>query len=308
MPKNIRVGIFEMGMSALGEIKRLVEIVQPSISVITKICEAHAASFDSIWDIARAKSEIFETTKPQEIAIIPDDSAYTDFLKEKAKRNGVKNVFTFGSQNADAKIIKYDYINDCFRIDAEIFGEKIKYEIHHNSESLINDSLSAILCAHMASGISLQELAGCIGSFNLPAGRGADCYLKNRDIILVDDSYNACPTSVKSAIKSISNHKNRRKILVIGDMLELGKDEIRYHENLSATIDKFGIDMVFACGFLAKRLFDNLRDCKKGIWCENSVELSQKILEETQNGDCILIKGSNSMKMQHIIDAIKNLD
>jgi UDP-N-acetylmuramoyl-tripeptide--D-alanyl-D-alanine ligase len=308
MPRNTKIGIFEMGMSAFGEIKKLVEIVQPSISVITKICEAHAAFFDSILDIARAKSEIFETARPQEAAIIPADSPYTSFLKEKARENDVKHVFTFGLQNADAKIVECNYINDCFRIDAEILGEKIKYEIRNNSESLINNSLSAILCAHLVSGIAINELADCVNSFDLPPGRGADFYLKNRDIILIDDAYNACSTSVKSAIRSISNNKNRRKILIIGDMRELGRDEILYHENLSATVDKFGVDMVFACGSLAKRLFDNLIDRKKGIWCENSAELAQKISEEIQNGDCILVKGSNSMKMQNIVNAIKSLD
>jgi UDP-N-acetylmuramoyl-tripeptide--D-alanyl-D-alanine ligase len=89
-------------------------------------------------------------------------------------------------------------------------------------------------------------------------------------------------------------------------MLELGKDEIRYHENLSATTDKFETDIVFACGPLAKKLFDNLQDRKKGIWCENSSELAEKILEKIQDGDYILVKGSNSMKMNRVIEAIKN--
>jgi UDP-N-acetylmuramoyl-tripeptide--D-alanyl-D-alanine ligase len=66
--------------------------------------------------------------------------------------------------------------------------------------------------------------------------------------------------------------------------------------------------MVLACGHLAKKLFDNLRDCKKGIWCENSLDLVEAVLEKIQDGDCILVKGSNSMKMNCIVEAIKNLD
>jgi UDP-N-acetylmuramoyl-tripeptide--D-alanyl-D-alanine ligase len=115
-------------------------------------------------------------------------------------------------------------------------------------------------------------------------------------------------TSTKSAIKLLAEQKNRRKVLILGDMLELGKDEIHLHENLSAAIDKFETDIVFACGSLAKKLFDNLRDCKKGAWCPNSAELLEKVRGNLQNGDCILVKGSNSTKMNLIVDAIKKSD
>jgi UDP-N-acetylmuramoyl-tripeptide--D-alanyl-D-alanine ligase len=112
---------------------------------------------------------------------------------------------------------------------------------------------------------------------------------------------------MRSAIKSLEKYKGRRKILVLGDMLDLGQDAAYYHENLSATVDKFGIDAVFACGSLSKLLFNNLRDCKKGAWCENSTQLAEKVLNAIQLGDCILVKGSNSMKMDRIVHVIKEL-
>ncbi|MDR0677272.1 MAG: UDP-N-acetylmuramoyl-tripeptide--D-alanyl-D-alanine ligase [Holosporaceae bacterium] len=303
MPRNTKIGIFEMGMSNFGDIKKLIEIIPPSISVISQICETHLEFFDSVWDIAKAKSEIFEI--PQEAAIIPADSAYADFFKQKAKDNCIKSIFTFGLPNSDARIIKYDFINDGFKVAAEILGEKIEYEM--NSPLIVN-SLPALLASHIASEISLQKLANSISSFKIPAGRGQAVLLKNKDMILIDDAYNGCPTSVKASIRSLGRYKNRRKIVVLGDLLELGKDAKQYHENISPTIDKFGIDSVFTCGPLSKSLFDNLRDCKKRAWCENSEELCEKVLEEIRSGDCILVKGSRSMKMDYIVDAIKNLD
>ncbi|MDR1982654.1 MAG: UDP-N-acetylmuramoyl-tripeptide--D-alanyl-D-alanine ligase [Holosporaceae bacterium] len=308
MPRNTKFGIFEMGMSNSGDIKKLIDILQPSISIISQICETHMESFNSVWDIARAKSEIFETKNPQEAVIIPQDSPYTDFLRQRAMESGIKNIFTFGSKNSDARIIEYNYVNSHWEVIAEIFGEKIAYHIRGNNNSLIYNSLSSIFGANIISGIAPQKLADQVCSFDSSSGRGAIIYLKNKDIILIDDAYNACPTSMRSAIQSISKYKDRRKILVLGDMLALGKDTVFYHENLSATIDKFGIDIVFTCGSLAKRLFNNLRDCKKGAWCENSAQLAEKVLEEIQNGDCVLVKGSNSMKMNHVVDVIKNLD
>ncbi|MDR1333979.1 MAG: UDP-N-acetylmuramoyl-tripeptide--D-alanyl-D-alanine ligase [Holosporaceae bacterium] len=308
MPTNTKIGIFEMGMSEIGDIKKLVTLLPPSISVISKICEAHAKFFDSVWGIAEAKSEIFETREQQKAAIIPEDSPYTHFLKRRAIENGVQKVFTFGSSNAnaDAKIIDCKISNEERQVIAEILGTKIEFTCSGNFS--IENSLSAILCAHIACGAPLQNLADEIYSFHPPSGRGVGIYIKSMDVILVDDSYNACFTSTKSAIESLSKYQNSRKILVIGDMLELGKNEVFYHENLSATLDKFGIDIVFACGHLAKKLFDNLRDCKKGTWCENSSELAEKVLEKIQKGDCILVKGSNSMKMNRIVEAIKSLE
>ena len=89
-------------------------------------------------------------------------------------------------------------------------------------------------------------------------------------------------------------------------MLELGPNAICFHENLSATIDKYDIDLVFACGNLSKYLFDNLSERKKGIWQENSHKLAENILNEVKEGDCILVKGSHSMNMDYIIDTLKN--
>ncbi|MDR0753513.1 MAG: UDP-N-acetylmuramoyl-tripeptide--D-alanyl-D-alanine ligase [Holosporaceae bacterium] len=308
MPRDVMIGIFEMGMSAAGEIKKLTHIISPSISIISQICETHLEFFDSIWSIAKAKSEIFETPQKQEAAIIPANSPYTDFLRQKANTLGIKNIFTFCSSQADAKVLECSRVNGHFRIIAEILGEKVKYSIHSDNISLINNSLSALLGARVISGISLQNLADKIESFETSIGRGGHIYLKNRDIVIIDDSYNACPTSMRSAIYSLAQIENRRKVLVMGDMCELGKDAVRYHENLSATIDKSRIEVVFACGSLAKQLFDNLRECKRGVWCENSTELAEKILGKIRNGDGILVKGSNSMKMNHIINAIKNSD
>jgi UDP-N-acetylmuramoyl-tripeptide--D-alanyl-D-alanine ligase len=297
-----------MGMSAPGDIKNLIQIVQPSISIISQICETHMSSFNSPWDIAGAKSEIFETAKPQEATIIPKNSPYADFLKQKAMNHGIETVFTFGDGKADAQLIRCDHSRDHCEIVAEILGEKIAYQTQGSNDSLIFNSLSSILCTHIITGIPAQKLADSVRSFNPPSGRGVITHLKNRDIILIDDAYNACPTSMISAIKSLGKQGDRRKILVLGDMLALGQDAAYYHAKLSATVDKFGIDTVFACGSLSKLLFNNLRDCRKGAWCENSAQLAEEVLNKIQPGDCVLVKGSNAMKMNHIVNVLKNSD
>lgn len=301
MPRSTKYGIFEMGMSQFGEIKNLIEIVPPNISLITGICETHLEFFNSIWNTAKAKSEIFETQRPQECAIIPCDSPYTDFLRQKAQQCGVKKILTSG--RGDAELIQLTHSRRRLIIKAKILGQVVDYSINGLSESMADCSLSAILAAHAITEISTNQLAEALENFSPTDGRGSAISLNN-DIILIDDSYNACPTSLKAAIRSLRNYGGTRKILAIGDMKELGRDEINFHENISPTIDKYGIDKVFACGNLAKYLYENLRDEIKGAWAQNSTELTATILQEIKPGDRILVKGSHSMRMSELANAL----
>lgn len=306
MPRATKIGIFEMGMSSGGDIKKLIEIVEPSISVITQICEAHLEFFSSMLDIAKAKSEIFETKKEQMAAIIPFDTPYYEFLMEQAKHNRVKNILSFGYGNADAKIISIKYTKDNIHAVCNILGEKISIEMPCENYSCILNCMPAILASHISSNICIRKLAETVCSFFGSSQRGQKTYIKNRDIVIIDDSYNACPTSMRAAILSMSHYENRRKILVMGDMLELGKDQIFYHETLSPCMDKASVDMVFACGDLSSHLFNNLRHDIKGVWKQSASELLEDVLDNVKDGDCVLIKGSRSMKMDIIAEAIKN--
>lgn len=306
MPSNAEIGIFEIGISAQGDLLAALNIIQPNFSIISNICESHCVNFDSVFDIARAKSEIFATNMPQDAVFISAESAYCEFLKSKAKSCGVKNVYSFGDEKSDAKIISADRCSDGFVIVAEILGKKIKYKLSVHNESCIINSLSSILSSHIITGISLEQLANSVETFAVSNSRGEKIYLKKSDIILIDDSYNACPTSMKSAIKSLGAVDNRRKILVFGDMLELGQDSVIYHENLSATISRYGINLVFVCGHFGKIFFDNLQEKFKGGFADNSEELAKIVLQNIQNGDCVLVKGSNSMNMKTIVNAMKD--
>ncbi|MDR1375801.1 MAG: UDP-N-acetylmuramoyl-tripeptide--D-alanyl-D-alanine ligase [Holosporaceae bacterium] len=310
MPNNVKIGIFEMGMSSSGDIAKLLDIAPPSISVITSIGEAHLKFFNSHREIALAKAEIFATKIPQEVAIIPADSPYTDFLRAKAKECDIRNIFSFGSPKSDAQVVSCDYMDeDNISVAAKILNEKVQYSMRCVNDACVLNSVLAILAAHVVSQIPLQKLAEALASFRSSPHRGESIFMKNRDLVLIDDSYNASPKSMRSAIQSLSKYKRRRKILVLGDMLELGDSEIYHHENLSATVDKFGIDLLFACGPLSKFLLNNLSGNGRGRWCENSSEIAEELLKEVQDGDCILVKGSRAMKMEHVVDVLmKNMD
>lgn len=300
MPTDTQFAVFEMGMSQTGDIHHLVQVVPPNISVITTVCEAHLEFFNSLWEIAKAKSEIFETTQKQEFSIIPTDSPFAQFLKNQAEQCGIKNVLTFGS--GDVELISEKHDGRVAQIKAKIFGEPLEYAIHFDN---INDSLAAILAVKTATNISLETLKNALESFRGLDNRGGSYIIENRSIEIIDDTYNACPASLKAGIRAMSYKSARRKILVVGDMLEIGKDSAYMHANISATVDKYGVDKVFACGEMCRKLFDNLQKNKQGAWAENSHELAEKVKDFLQDEDCVLIKGSHSMHMDFIVEYLK---
>lgn len=311
MPRDTHWGVFEMAMSEAGGIRHLTDILQPSIALITTVAENHLEFFNSAFDIAKAKAEIFE--KSPEYAIVPGDSPYTEFFIYQATQFHVKNVVLFGEdQRLCTHVVSYKLHDDYISVVAEIMGHKATYELRTCNISFVQNSIAALTAAHISSGIDPQILAGAFASFS--SDRCEIIHL-NDGITVIDDSYNASPTSMKAALHTLGMYKNSgeknpekkgqgRKIAVLGDMLELGPNSVFYHENLSPTIDKYGIDSVFACGDLSKRLFDNLREEKKGDWKENSKELADSVLSAVSAGDCILVKGSHSMNMSHIVDAL----
>lgn len=304
MPRNTKFAVFEMGMSAIGDIRKLTNIVNPSAAIITNISESHLEFFESPFDIAKAKSEILE--KMPEIAIIPNDSPYADFLKSKAVDCGVKRIISFGTgEKSNARLLSYEFRSDYILVSANIFSCEITYKVRAGNIFFAYNSVAAIAAAYTVSDVDLKSLSAAISTFQIPPQRGE---IIEGGITIIDDSYNASPASMKSAIRSLGmRESNGRKIAVLGDMLELGENSVLFHENLSAAIDKYGIDIVFACGGLSKRIFNNLRESKKGGWRENSQELAKILLKEIKDGDCILVKGSHSMNMGHIVDALKNL-
>lgn len=303
MPPDSDIGIFEMGMNHSGDIKHLIDIINPHTALITNIYPVHAEFFASEWDIAKSKAEIFE--KSPEYAVIPGNSPYTNFFKTQAKIFNVKNIITFGENRSDANIISCSFHENTIDIHAQIFGKSMHYRINSINDTFVINSLAAITAAHVTTGIDIQLLADNIESFTTTSNRGGIEYLNNR-ITLIDDSYNASPASVKAALRALSRFKNNRKIAILGDMKELGSNEISFHENLSATIDKYGIDAVFTCGELSKYTYNNLQKHKQKCWCKTSIDLIEPVIKYLEKGDCILIKGSRSMKMENIVNAIRD--
>jgi UDP-N-acetylmuramoyl-tripeptide--D-alanyl-D-alanine ligase len=311
LPQHAHYGVFELGMNHAGELKTLSALVQPDVALITTIEAVHLEFFASVEAIADAKSEIFSGMKPGGTAILNRDNPHYAQLAAAAKAYGVKKVLRFGrDKNADARLIDYSAGVDEGIIRADIMGQPFAYRLSAQGEHLALNSLGALL-ACIAAGGDMEACAAALATFEQPKGRGGaqTIALAEGLLTLIDESYNASPAAVRAAIHVLGRMPigGGRKILVLGDMKELGAASPQLHAELAKDIINAKIDQVFTCGEMMKHLYDALPSDLQGNHALDSETLTLSVTNAVHAGDIVTVKGSHSMHMDLIVDALKAL-
>ncbi len=303
MPQDTDYGIFEMGMTGRGEISSLSQLAKPNIAIITTVEAVHLEFFTSVAGIAAAKSEIYDGMQPEEVAIINLDNPYAQIMIEKAKAKKLK-VVTFAEENkANYRLLSYNIQGDSAKIVAECNGRDIEYKISALGKHLAFNSL-AVLAAVKESGAELEYGANNLRHFKAQKGRGAVIFVKNKEVIIIDDSYNASPASIKAALENLKFYKNdnHRVIVILGNMVQLGSETEEMHAGLSEFIQVQNVDKVYTVGNLMQKLFEKLPANLRGAHADSSAEMLEIIANDIKPGDVLLIKGSNAMKMNVIVE------
>ena len=286
-----KYGIFEIGMSAKGEIDNLVSLVKPHIAIITNIGPAHLENFDNIFGICKAKSEIMNGIYQNGVIILNKDDEFFNTLMRIAKKKKIK-VLTFGFLKSDVQIKKKSK-KVFFKINNKIFNFKIR---NFNKSYLYN--IAATLCVHYYLNNNIIFLKNIFNNFRVPEGRGNEKYIKikNKKILLINDSYNSNPVSLNEAIHNFSLRKkknNQRKVLVIGDMLELGIKSKYYHEQSAKMLNKTNIDKVHCVGSMMRYAHQKLNLTKRGLLFRDIRSFKENIFNLLENNDILLVKSSN---------------
>ncbi len=310
MPKETEFGIFEIGMSAPGEITPLSGFVQPHVAMITTVEAVHLAQFANVEAIADAKGEIFAGLEKGGIAVLPRDNPHYERLLAHASRSSASKIIGFGEhEKADVRLLKLVMQADNSTVEASINGTKVTYKIGAPGRHMVMNSLG-ILGSVQALGGDLALASLALADFKPAVGRGArvNLSIKNGSFTLLDESYNANPASMKAAfdvLGRIETGKRGRRIAIIGDMLELGENAAALHEALKEPLTSSGIDLVLACGPLSKHLFNALPTSQRCCYAENSEGLEAGALKIIRAGDVVMVKGSNGSKMGRIVSALK---
>ena len=312
LPVEARYAVFEIGMNHGGEITPLTAQVRPHAAIVTTVEPVHLEHFaDGIDGIVAAKAEIFTGVEPGGAAILNRDNPHYETLALKAIEAGVERLLGFGeSPDAEGRLIAADLHADHSRVEASILGREIAFTIGAPGRHIVQDALAALL-AVAELGADLDAAAASFATLSAPKGRGARHSLPvaGGEWLLIDESYNANPASMRTAITvlgSVQPGAGGRRIAVLGDMLELGAAAPRLHAELAEPLLAAGVDRVFLAGPLMAELWQALPPALKGYYAEKASDLPSILEGEIAAGDVVMVKGSNGSRVTGVVDALKS--
>lgn len=289
--ENHDYAVVEMGASDKGEIRWLGELAQPTVSVITNASAAHLAGFGTAQSVAEEKAWIYKSLSADGTAIINADDQYADYWRSVC---GDSKVITFGS-SGDVKAAR----NDDGSINLGYNDETVKCNYQLAGQHNVQNAAAAAACA-VAAGVSLQATGRGLATAVPVTGRLNFIRLVN-GMTAIDDTYNANPASTRAAIDVLSEFDGSR-FIALGDLLELGADEVQEHIAIGEYAKVHQVDRLYAYGTLSKNTVEQFG--AGGCWFENQDELIQVLLQEVSDGCAVLVKGSRSMKMERVTAAL----
>ncbi|WP_321397733.1 UDP-N-acetylmuramoylalanyl-D-glutamyl-2,6-diaminopimelate--D-alanyl-D-alanine ligase [Emcibacter sp.] len=310
MPRDAAYGIFEMGMNHKGELAKLVKLVRPHVAIITTVELAHGEFFENVEEIADAKAEILTCMEGEGVAILNHDNDHYARLEQRAREAGVGRVISFGSDPAaDVHILRQVMHDTCSCVVADLCGKVMVYKVGMLGQHWIMNSLAVLAAVAQVGGdLGLAGLA--LAEMTPLKGRGKRHRIFFRDgseasFLLIDESYNANPASMRAALAGQSqvrlNHRGRR-IAVLGDMAELGEDTVQLHAGLADALTEAEIDRVYLVGENMKHLADNMNEQIYCAWFKSLDDLEPALLGDLQDNDVVMVKGSNSSGMFRLVD------
>jgi len=303
MPQETRYGIFEMGMNHASELSDLSNLLRPDIALITNVAGVHLAHFENVEAIADAKAEIIDGLRNNGTLILNEDNPHTPRIIEKAEG---KRVITFGHSNdCDVTIVTSQTHEFGSNTRLRINAQQIDVTLLVPGEHWVINGAACMAVAY-AAGLDLRKAAKALRGVRAERGRGEITQLTvgGKSITVLDESYNANPTSMAAAIKLLGLKPGRR-LAVLGDMGELGKDEIDMHAALSGPLEEAGISRVIVTGECMRALKGALPRAMRGAWARDWEYALEALREELDDGDVVLVKGSNSAGLGKLVAALK---
>ena len=321
MPRDADFAVIEIGMNHPGEISPLAQMVRPDVATITIVAPAHLAAFESLEGIAHEKAAIFDGLEPGGTAVLNGDLLVSDILRDKARAQGAV-MRDFGEAEGNALQVTNVTLHDASTVvQGKIGGDPILFKLPLPGRHFALNGMGALGVVE-ALDLDLARAVISLGQWSAGAGRGAREKITldavNTDLVveLIDDSYNANPASLGASLEvlaaanpvdGIGRVGRGRRIAYLGDMKELGQTEAALHAGIAALVAVEKIDQIHCVGPLMRHLFDALPEAKRGRWSETSAEMAEGVARDLDAGDVVLAKGSLSMGLAKIVDAIRRM-
>jgi UDP-N-acetylmuramoyl-tripeptide--D-alanyl-D-alanine ligase len=305
MPARTRFGVFEMGMNHAGELAQLTRLVRPHVALVTTIAPAHMGFFESEEAIADAKGEIFQGLEPGGTAIVPFDSPHRDRLLAAAEPHAGR-IVTFGlNEGADFRAVERmrTRTGGTF-VTARFDTRELSFTIAQPGEHWVSNAM-AILAAVDAAGSDLEMAGLALAEMGGLAGRGARfiAELPGGEALVIDESYNANPASMRATLAVLANEPGR-KLAVLGEMRELGDHSDAFHAGLAEPIAAAGVSHAILVGEAMGALANALEGKVDFVHVPDAATARERLNAVLAPGDAVLVKGSNGVRLSTVVAAL----
>jgi UDP-N-acetylmuramoyl-tripeptide--D-alanyl-D-alanine ligase len=308
MPRDSAFAVIEIGMNHPGEIAPLARQARPHVALITTVAPAHLEAFDNVEGIAAEKAAIMEGLEPGGVAVLNADIAEAPILWAKAVDCGAA-VLGFGRSADDYRLTEAQVTGDETRVTATAQGQPLDFTLHTAGAHFAMNALGA-LASLKALGADADRALASLGRWTPVTGRGVreSVPIGAGTLTLIDDSYNANPASMAAALAVLAAAPSAgRRIAILGDMKELGPQAMSLHSGLADLPAMAGIDLVHCVGPLMGVLYDRLPAGKRGHSGTTAPDMAARLVGGLRAGDIVLVKGSLSMGLGLIVDAIRKI-
>jgi len=297
--------VVELGMNHPGEIERLARIARPTIALVNNAQREHQEFMATVEAVARENGAVFEALPPQGTAVFPHADEFAPLWSEIAHRAASRRCLSFGDQaGADIALGSADWADGAWRVEARTPLGELRFRLGIAGRHNVINALAAIACA-LASGVSLDRIAEGLSAFEPVKGRSRAIALRlagGRTITLVDDTYNANPDSMLAAIDVLAALPGPR-LLVIGDMGEVGDQGPQFHAEVGQRARERGIDAVYALGRESAHSIAAFQDPAAGRHFDDIDSLNAAVLAQLPLAGSVLVKGSRFMQMERVVQA-----
>ena len=304
MPRDTEFCGAEIGMNHAGEIAPLARLARPHVAVITAVEKAHIGYLGSIEAIADEKAEILRALESGGVAVLPADTPLLPRLRAAA---GGARVVAFGAApTADVRLVDLAMDADGSDVIAEVEGDRIAFRLNASGRHMAMNALAALTAARHLTHETGGTLAHTLEGFAPVVGRGTrrQVMLPGGTALLIDESYNGNPASMRAALEVLRLQPARRRVAVLGDMLELGDAGPDEHRALAAEVAAVA-DCLFACGPLMHELYTAVPAAIRVAHTRDSSALAPILARAVTAGDAILIKGSLGSRMKLVVAALE---
>ncbi|MBR6026526.1 MAG: hypothetical protein IK065_02880 [Neisseriaceae bacterium] len=303
MPQNAKYWVVEM---AIGGMATNTAMVQPDIVIISNIAPSHMEFHHTVENIALKKSRIFEKMCINGTAVICRDIEQFDIIKQQANLHNIK-IISYGEHiDADVKLINYKNHN------AEILlnGQIISLTMQASGKHMIINAMAVLTVASIL-GENINDITPFINNFQPVDGRGKiyNTTFNSKNITIIDEAYNANPLSMRAAIESFadSDISPQHRVLILGDMLELGENSDQYHLEIADYLSIAKANRIILCGTNMQKLSEKISNDYQTIWFNNVNDVITNIGELIKDKDSILIKSSNGTGLWELVNYLKGI-